>query len=784
MRRIFCIVSIVIWGNMADALLRVRADVASPYYLYTIGGWQSPVGWFNAPYGVAVAPDGRVYVADALNHRIQVFSAAGTFVDTWGRMGSGQRQFRLPGDVAIAPDGSLYIIETDNARLQRLSPTGSFLGAWGDEGSQRGQFLAPRGLAVAADGSLYIADTGNHRIQHLSANGRVLEVWGAWGSDEGRLIEPYDVAIAPDGSVLVADAGNGRVQRFSATGEFLAAWSVRLPLEFTPLGPWALATAADGTVYLLMTRPHVGATRAPVELWVKRFSPTGEALEAWQAIVGVEVGEEKPARGLAVAPDGSLYLTDLANNKVRHLSGDGRSLASWGGKGAGEGVLGEPWGIAISPDGWLYVADRQQDVLQRLRPRRETPAPQEPNLLLREELTLPWAVAVAPDRSVYVTDGGLGPVGGARVQRFGLDGTLLAAWGEWGFGNGELVEPAGIAVAKGGDVYIVDRATGLGQRFTSTGAYLNTWAEAGSEKGQLDAPAGLAIAPDGSLYVSDGDNSRIQHLTADGAPLDDWGVAGAQPGAFADPAGLAVSREGHVYVADWGNHRIQGFTPTGALYALWGEKGRGETQLYAPGDVAIGPDGTLYVADSGNHRVQVYGWSPPTGWWAEYYDNDHLTGAPLMSRWEAEVAHRWGQDAPAEGLPADGFGVRWQRTVTLTAGVWAFDLLADGEARLWVDEALLVDRWGVGAVAEQQAIALHEGSHRLCLEYGDPGGEASISLAWQPRAPLPPVTPPARRAWFPLLYSALGSSRPCQLFRDLTGLEAAIFKGAGIRRRG
>src|SRR5262249_8824576 len=190
------------------------------------------------PAKVAVAPDGSLYIADLLNIRRVgpdglITTAAGN--GTFGYSGDGgpalQAQLRFPIGVAVAPDGSLYIADTYNNRIRRVAPDGLITtvagngtnGSGGDGGPAiQAQLNEPFGIAVGPDGSLYIAERQNSRIRRVSPDGIITTIVGdgtfGYSGDSGpafqaHLDSPYDVAIGPDGSLYIADVGNNRIRR-------------------------------------------------------------------------------------------------------------------------------------------------------------------------------------------------------------------------------------------------------------------------------------------------------------------------------------------------------------------------------------------------------------------------------------------------------------------------------------------------------------------------------------------------------------------------------------------
>ncbi len=193
--------------------------------LSVIGGPGSGPGEFDAPGGLVVASNGDVYVADFYNHRVQQLRADGSFVaivGTSGRAWSGALHY--PTDMAILPDGGVVAADAYNNRIQIFGPDGSFRTKWGGTlglglpGGWGGWFRVATGVGVDPEGRIYTADFDNHRVQVFSAAGEFLGEFGEPGSGPGQLQHPTDVAIAADGSIYVVDFGNDRIQVFRQEG--------------------------------------------------------------------------------------------------------------------------------------------------------------------------------------------------------------------------------------------------------------------------------------------------------------------------------------------------------------------------------------------------------------------------------------------------------------------------------------------------------------------------------------------------------------------------------------
>ena len=185
------------------------------------GSFGAP-GELAHPGGVAVDARGDVYVADSGHHRVLEYAPAGQLVRQWGGLGAAPGQFNNPTALAIEPGGDLYVADTGNDRVQRFPPTGGVPTLIvGRSGRHRGELRAPGGITVEPNGKLVVADTGNDRIQVFSTTGRFVRGWGRRGSTRGRFRAPTSVATDPQGTVFVADSGNQRLQVFTGSGRYL-----------------------------------------------------------------------------------------------------------------------------------------------------------------------------------------------------------------------------------------------------------------------------------------------------------------------------------------------------------------------------------------------------------------------------------------------------------------------------------------------------------------------------------------------------------------------------------
>jgi DNA-binding beta-propeller fold protein YncE len=122
-------------------------------------------GQFNHPTNIAVAGDGTIIITDALNFRIQTFSAKGEFLRTFGSAGDSPGHFSRPRGVATDSDGNIYVVDALFDNVQMFDNQGRLLMDFGTSGREYGEFWLPAGIYIDKNDRIYVADSYNKRVQ-------------------------------------------------------------------------------------------------------------------------------------------------------------------------------------------------------------------------------------------------------------------------------------------------------------------------------------------------------------------------------------------------------------------------------------------------------------------------------------------------------------------------------------------------------------------------------------------------------------------------------------------
>jgi sugar lactone lactonase YvrE len=504
----------------ANGTVTVLAGVSTTNVTSGDGGpaTAAQLQWIRA---LDIGPDGTILLTDGAAHRVRAIAPDGiiTTIAGTGAAGSAstgplatQSQLNNPTDAVFLPNGAILITDTNNHRIRRVATDGTIstfagtgtAGYSGDNGPAASAALnAPWGLAVEASGSVVIADVGNARVRRVGTDGVITPILGdrqrSRSTGDGgpasgaSLFTPEGVATAADGSILVVEREANRVRRI----------------------------APDGTINVVAGTGVAGST--------------GDGGPATAARLN-------QPRGIAVAPDGTIYVTERSGHRVRRITtagvistvaGTGIAGSTGDGGAATAARLNTPEGIDVAPDGTLLVTERSGHRVRR--------------------------VSVGGNISTVV---GTGTAGGSG------DGGAATAARLFGPGDVDVRADGSFIVAElDGNRLRNVSATGTITTIAGTGTGGNAGdggAATAATAATIISPGGVSIAPDGAIWFTTG-WSRVRRIGVDGRISTMVAATSTQSNFNASPTldaplirpyGIEVAADGTIIVSDSALHNV------------------------------------------------------------------------------------------------------------------------------------------------------------------------------------------------------------------------------------
>ena len=175
----------------------------------------SKFGTFWQPRGIIITNDNEVYICDRYNHRIQIFASDLSFLDTFGKEGSGPSEFDQPFDIAFDSAGRIYVVDCGNRCVKifshELKPVGRI---GGTTQSKVEDFRKPVAICIDRNDNIFVADYDKHCVLVFDVEGRFKMHFGNYGTKEGLFNHPVGLTTDKYGQVYVSDERNRRVVVF------------------------------------------------------------------------------------------------------------------------------------------------------------------------------------------------------------------------------------------------------------------------------------------------------------------------------------------------------------------------------------------------------------------------------------------------------------------------------------------------------------------------------------------------------------------------------------------
>lgn len=674
--------------NPVSVLLQINRLAGSPTAALGDSGDNGPAlnSLLSQPESVTVDGAGNLYIADTANdciRRIDVTTGILTTVaGTPGQQGYGgdngpatAAKLNQPAAVLADAYGHLYIADTGNSVIRKITIATGIIstvagnrtaGYSGDAGlATQAELNLPTALAVNASGNLFIADTANNRVRRVDSITGIITLFAGDGSAAyngdgipatlASLSAPQGIAIDSSGYVYISDTGHSLVRKI-VSGNIQIVAGMAGTAGYSGDGGSAISAALD--------------------------LPTG----------------------LALTGNGNLYISDSGNARIRGVSagtittlaGNGTAGLLGDGEPASTAEINAPGGLALDPDGNLYLADSGNNQVRLISNGANFPAmpivivPAAHSIFLRLNQSATLSLSAIPAGENGLQEFSMSSVAGCVSDGITLNtagsictipihfnpgfpgvrtGTLRFAsngipysLGLNGVGlgpeavmvpgiiqtimdSGDLVNnvslqtPAQAAVDMAGNLYLADPGSNRIWMLNAVSGAVSVVAGGGNDPSDgvlavnavLNLPSSVALDAAGNLYIGETGANRVRQVNlasgmittvaGTGTPGFSGDNGPATSAELSGPVGVAANAAGDLFIADTGNNRIRRvFAGSGIIVTVAGSGTAGYSgdqgfatlaELNSPQSVALDPAGRLFIADTANNVVRSV--DPETG---------------------------------------------------------------------------------------------------------------------------------------------------------------------------
>jgi 6-bladed beta-propeller protein/NHL repeat-containing protein len=448
-----------------------RIQIFDPDMNY-INSFNSSLDTFFWPEGLFINSTGHVYVADAYNHSVQIYTQEGTYLRCIGGNGA----FSSPRAIQINSTGYIYVLNDGNNTIQIYDPSESY------HSEMVGVVSVGRDMKFNGTGHLYLVDYD-------------LEIYNPDTSFNRTITSPNTngfsdhLHIDGAGNFYCRPGEDDFVREYTMTGVFVQNFGRKAysePDQNSVIGDIAI----NGTGYYYISDS--------INHRIQIYSPSGQYLSQFGEY-GTGPGQFDNPKGIDINATGHVYVTDSYNDRVVIFDQSGNYVSDFGEYGSGDGEFRYLEDVVVNDTGYVYVADRYYERIQYFTPNGTFLGNWNVESTSFSEI---YSLDVNSTGHVFVTDEDDLT---EAIQIYTWNGTLVHSFGDkTGSGDYDFSDPKGIALDTDSNIYATDTGHHRVLIYDSMGNFLFKFGQYGTEDGEFANPSEIMVNSSGYIHVVDG----------------------------------------------------------------------------------------------------------------------------------------------------------------------------------------------------------------------------------------------------------------------------------------